>query len=420
MTSKKPSKVLKAPDKPPKHKKSHGTRRSQVAARPPSATKENETPVSQTQEGRRIVTVHWSKPEYHFVTDLLLSAIEEHPPTCIALGFDPGEKDGSSKMNGKVIHEHYTRLARKVFLESGRFTKYTEDDIEELAGVIKNRVIRIKAIYRECRTKLTDTGAGLVDEDREDVFEEGSQLANIWDAIKREFPWYKHVNQLMRGHPLVDRSGVANSTTEVDLTILDRKQENLDGRRNHYGAQPDRHSADPLSVSPASSRDDPEYEPRGGSSSATATAPSTGTEDEGLDNSSSDSDETNVVAKSVGKRKRPSTTSSVNTSMSKRRKTMLQHVQELAAADREARLKQTRMHLYARHKYKLEKEKIRCDLERARLEHEARERDKQRAHELKLMEAQIELERIRRGMAPISPPLLTTVSSNSPADAATH
>ncbi len=39
---------------------------------------------------------------------------------------------------------------------------------------------RLKALYCECREKLTATGAGLVDEDRESEFEPGSQLANIW------------------------------------------------------------------------------------------------------------------------------------------------------------------------------------------------------------------------------------------------
>lgn len=98
---------------------------------------------------------------------------------------------------------------------------------------------RIKTLYRECREKLTATGAGLVDEGREDEFEPDSQLANIWgklhsvtvcklntslslDEIQKDFPWYKRMNALMRGHPLVDRSGVANSTTDMDLNILDR------------------------------------------------------------------------------------------------------------------------------------------------------------------------------------------------------
>lgn len=87
----------------------------------------------------------WSKPEYHYATDLLLTAIEECPSTCVALGFDPQGQDevnGINKTSGKVVHKHYTGLAHAVFLQSGWFPKYTPNDLQELAGVIKNRVIK--------------------------------------------------------------------------------------------------------------------------------------------------------------------------------------------------------------------------------------------------------------------------------------
>ncbi len=39
---------------------------------------------------------------------------------------------------------------------------------------------RLKSMYREQREKLTATGAGLVDDDREDEIVPGSELANLW------------------------------------------------------------------------------------------------------------------------------------------------------------------------------------------------------------------------------------------------
>ncbi|KAL7283096.1 hypothetical protein ACG7TL_002521 [Trametes sanguinea] len=382
MTSKRPTRVKKAEEKASKRQnlacKSH---RDPVKARSPASSKEKENatePASQMQESRRTVTVHWSKPEYHFVTDLLLTAIEEHPPTCTALGFDLSEKDGSNKTNGKVVHEHYMRLARKVFLESGRFTKYTEDDLEDLASVVKNRVIRLKAIYRDCGLKLTETGAGLVDDDREDEIGEGSELANIWEAIQREFPWYKRVNELMRGHPMIDRSGVANSTTDIDVTILDRKQKDVESTSIHT-------LAPPSSPSGVNSETSPDVDFASDSDAEKSNF---------TDNDFESDSDLKGPAEQSQKRKSPPA-AQTGTSTSKRRKNMLQHVQEIAAADREARLERMRLRLHAQHKYKVAKEKMRCDLERARLEHDARERDKQRAHELRVLEYQMELERIR-------------------------
>lgn len=87
----------------------------------------------------------WSKPECHYATDLLLTAIEERPTTCTALGFDPqgqDETNGGNKTSGKVVREHYINLACAVFIQSGRFLKYATSDLPELAGVIKNRVIK--------------------------------------------------------------------------------------------------------------------------------------------------------------------------------------------------------------------------------------------------------------------------------------
>jgi hypothetical protein len=44
------------------------------------------------------------------------------------------------------------------------------------------------------------------------------------DKVKKKFPWYKRMNSLYRESPVVDRSAVANSTSQLDLTVLDRSQ----------------------------------------------------------------------------------------------------------------------------------------------------------------------------------------------------
>ncbi|KAL7278381.1 hypothetical protein ACG7TL_008361 [Trametes sanguinea] len=371
-----------APDKkhrPKKHQKCRD------GPRPPSSSKENGEPVSKGgNESKRSVAVHWSKPEYHFVTDLLLTAIEERPDTCTALGFDMQLKDDSSpgnKTSGKMVHEHYVRLARAVFLESNRFSKFSEDNLEELAGVIKNRVIKLKSLYRDCRARLQNTGAGLVDEDRENELEPGSELANIWDAIQRDFPWYKRMNALMRGHPLVDRSGVANSATDIDLSILDRDREGT--AASSAGSS--------LRVRHDLSWSFSESELDGNISDSVTDDQSSSDDEDAVKGESPDDPESQPGTKQ--KRRGPDI--AAGAPAAKRRKGMLQHVQEIASADRQARILVTKMRLRARNEYKLKKHQMQRDIEIARLEHEARERDKQRDHELKLLAGQIELERLR-------------------------
>ena len=81
----------------------------------------------------------------------------------------------------------------------------------------------------------------------------------------------------------------------------------------------------------------------------------------------------------------------------KRRKGMLQHVQELAAADRDTRLKMVEVRAREKTRRRIEREKLRCEAERVRLDFEARERERQRAHELQMLTMQLEIERIRAG-----------------------
>ena len=74
------------------------------------------------------------------MTDLLLTTTEKHPAVPTALGFDKDMTQDGGKANGKQVHEHYVRLARATFLDSGRFSEFGQDNLELLACVVKKRV----------------------------------------------------------------------------------------------------------------------------------------------------------------------------------------------------------------------------------------------------------------------------------------
>lgn len=98
---------------------------------------------------------------------------------------------------------------------------------------------RLESTYVSYGSKLSETSQGLIEADQEDEIHSGTDLANIWGAlslfsgrwpaklisekITMQFLWYKCVNALMGTSPVVDRSAVANSRSEVDLMdLMDR------------------------------------------------------------------------------------------------------------------------------------------------------------------------------------------------------
>jgi hypothetical protein len=47
-----------------------------------------------------------------------------------------------------------------------------------------------------------------------------TKLIQITDQIQKKFPWFKTILNMMEGHPVAERSALANSATPVDLSVL--------------------------------------------------------------------------------------------------------------------------------------------------------------------------------------------------------
>jgi len=98
----------------------------------------------------------------------------------------------------------------------------------------------MKKSYTNYRNKMSATGVGLIESDREDEMTKGSDMFNIWgmlyisvfrgfannlispDKTKKAFPWYKRMHRLMGHSPIVNRSALAHSGTPLNTDILDR------------------------------------------------------------------------------------------------------------------------------------------------------------------------------------------------------
>ncbi|THU85616.1 hypothetical protein K435DRAFT_925472 [Dendrothele bispora CBS 962.96] len=164
-------------------------------------TNENTNPSEGTT---RTAIIRWSDKTKHHITDSLLGFIEDSASLRQTYGFDRGNFSSSANNSGGKRQADFDReLATKLFLD---------------INVVKTN--NLKKAYIEHRNTMSQTGHGIVVNGQEETIQAGSEIANAWDAVKTVFPWYRRMALLIGGSPVVDRSAVANSTTNVDLSVL--------------------------------------------------------------------------------------------------------------------------------------------------------------------------------------------------------
>ncbi|KAG6835294.1 hypothetical protein H0H93_003021 [Arthromyces matolae] len=314
---------------------------------------------------RRPPVVVWADEKNHDLSWSLLNIIEESEVYLVAFNFDKGQ--GSNNSGGGVNAKlHSQAIARKLFLDplkpDSRFSQFTEDDVEHLGTAIKNRIALLREKYNMHKNELKNTGHGLLEEDKEDEAEEGSDLALLIKAVLKKFPWYKKMAKLMRGSPITDNSALANSKTPAkNLDILKRKRSR--------SAMDDENDSDRLELS---------------------------------SNDSSDENDDEKLPATPSQSTKP--VSRVGTGH--KRKAIQDLVTDVSTASRDAQIKIARIKYEQKSQGHAEREKIKrqsaFEMERLRLEHQRREGEAQRAHELAMLERQLELERLRHAPPPSS------------------
>ncbi|KAJ7511065.1 hypothetical protein B0H11DRAFT_2214912 [Mycena galericulata] len=319
-----------------------------------------------TQKKRSAPTVQWAKRANWSLTDELLTIIEGKPRYRQAFGFDKGQS-GPVDTGGKKLQTLYIEVAEELFITSKDDTTYSAEDLPALGGVIKNRVGALKSKYQVHHTSLGSTGHGLVAAGKEKEIIQGSDIANAWDAIKKNFPWYKRMDALMGTSPIVNRSAVAHSGTRVDLSVLDRDGEAHDG---------------PITVD---SDDD-------AGSAISGWGPSSPSPTRDDEDESKPADTPVPATPAVKAEATP-----VSSARGTKRKSMHDHIQELTAQDRSHRLKAIEVKEHEKTVRAQAKYEAKSALEIARLEHQQREAQRQHEHELLMMERRMQFEAMRHG-----------------------
>ncbi|KAG6913229.1 hypothetical protein DXG01_008585, partial [Tephrocybe rancida] len=298
----------------------------------------------------------WTTPDNRDITFTLIGIIEDSPVLLIAFGFDKGDAENNSG-NDK------------------RFSMFSDDDLEHLGTVVKNRINALKRSYALYHKEMTDTGHGLMEEDHEDEITEGSDLDLLVKNMEKKFPWYKRMHKLMGTSPVVDKSAIANSTTLA---------KNLDLLKRNKGAR----------AAPASPKWDIEGDMSDSDSIKSDMSKSSS------DSSGDESDNIKVPFTPSQPSKAP--TSRVSTSL--KRKGIEGMVADVGQAARDATVKVARIRFEEKTRGATKKEEIKCksivNIELARLEHARAESLAQRAHELAMLNRQIELERMRQSHLP--------------------
>ncbi|KAL1724903.1 hypothetical protein EV714DRAFT_278069 [Schizophyllum commune] len=403
--------LARARKKNPTAAKGRATRTSKKKDNPPE--KENKAP-----QRAGSLSVLWRRKDVLKYTYELLSIISDKTKYKIAFNMDKGaasldpdapEDPNKSNPTAATQNDHAESIARKLFLptvrEDGTISYavkdgslnglYTVDDLPALGTIVKARILALKKKYTESRSRLGETGMGLAARGKTSEMTPGSHMKNVWDDIVKKFPFFMTLHALMGSSPTVDRAAMANSTTQPNTSILSRGNQPFDAPDTTMAtsALSDEISAGWRPVRGRESSDSSELEevpaPK---ARKTMTKPSVHTPSKPT---------VPVPSASAQKRRQP-----------------IEVVAESAAEDRAVRIelgkfkelkKTERSEAKACFQYKAELAKLKQQQVNAelRLEQERlvrKENERQRAVQREMMQQQLELERLRVGLAGAHPP----------------
>ncbi|KAG8983073.1 hypothetical protein FRB90_006316 [Tulasnella sp. 427] len=172
---------------------------------------------SQAGETDEFTKIQWQSPDFHHLTDTLITLVEDDEYAWTALGFAPGKGVNAGKTNGEKQTYYHKKYATKV-LKSDPTGLWATADEGKLAIAIKNRISQLKKAFATHKKTMGATGAGL---ENEDEIRSGSEIQNKWDEIKKEFPWFYRVRDLIGRDPRLETT-VINAASDVDIDLLGR------------------------------------------------------------------------------------------------------------------------------------------------------------------------------------------------------
>ncbi|KAF5319423.1 hypothetical protein D9619_008797 [Psilocybe cf. subviscida] len=199
-----------------KKKTTKSAAKSKPAPKEKEATEnsDNEEGEGSDKENTEKSSISWVKNPVF--TSKLLSIIEESLQYRHAFGFKVPQ-DAKVSSTGQTATKTGNSLASALFPSSPM-------PIAKLRKAVVARIRALKSDYTKYKKELGTTGHGLVIEDRAQEIKAGSAISNVWEKMQARFPWYIRLHLLLSASPIYDGSGVANSATPLNTSVLGTQQ----------------------------------------------------------------------------------------------------------------------------------------------------------------------------------------------------
>ncbi|KDQ16954.1 hypothetical protein BOTBODRAFT_172568 [Botryobasidium botryosum FD-172 SS1] len=168
------------------------------------------------------VSVKWNENNDE-LTWALIYAIESNPEIKQGLFPPPGGHVSTSKGGGKSKVDHQWAICEILFSDNPVYSSAfaaaaagTAKDRLQWLNKVKNRISTIVEKTKEGIERLGSTGEGL----REEALRDGSKLQSLHDEIKKDTPWFREVQDLIAYRPNLIPTGIGNSQSTIDTSIL--------------------------------------------------------------------------------------------------------------------------------------------------------------------------------------------------------
>ncbi|KAF8077721.1 hypothetical protein FPV67DRAFT_1462788 [Lyophyllum atratum] len=172
-------------------------------------------------------SISWAKNTA--LTDRLLTAIEESVRYRKAFGFKGGDMPGITS-GGMTVAQVCRELGRAILPKAA--PPGNKQAADKLGNGVKNRVNALKRSYHDYHNQLSQTGHGLIMDGKTEEIIEGTPIHNVWQKMEAKFPWYKRLHHLLSGSPIYDTSALANSVTPLDTDVLTSRIASATGRQS--------------------------------------------------------------------------------------------------------------------------------------------------------------------------------------------
>ncbi|KAL6301144.1 hypothetical protein BKA93DRAFT_752137 [Sparassis latifolia] len=154
----------------------------------------------------------------------LLTAIYEDAVIKRGLFPGPGQNASTTKGGGKKKTDHQYALAKALFSEHPLYSAAflaakAPKEMLSWGNKIKNRLRTLTLQTKAHMAAMGETGAGLMQEELE-ALNATHPLYNRWQLVKQDSPWFTKMRDLVAERPNLNPTGVGNSASEVDLSLL--------------------------------------------------------------------------------------------------------------------------------------------------------------------------------------------------------